>query len=587
MYRALLYLQACSFKNRTWQRLKRLKRPKYLAGALVGALYFYFYFVRYLFGRGGSRPALAAPGFAADAGLFEAIGACLLFVAVLLAWLVPHERAALAFTEAEVAFLFPAPISRRGLIHFKLLRSQTAILFTTLFLMLVTNRFGGRFWIHAAGWWVILSTLNLHLLGSSFARTMLLERGISNWQRRGMILALVAALAAAVGLWAWRTLPPFDASGWDVSQPLDQLAARAQHYFHLVVTSGPVPYVLYPLRLVVRPYLAPNGVAFLEALLPAALLLALHYLWVIRSNVAFEEASITASRRLAEKVAAVRSGNWQARKGFSPKRPPFTLSPTGPPMVALIWKNVISTGQAFTVRMWVILVMLAVVLCVLVRQIASDSGGLFATGMVVCGLLVWSLFLGPQVLRQDLRQDLAVADVLKLYPLRGWQVVLGELLAPAVILTAIQWCLLIVGAGLVWRSDERLPGGVSSLAIGLGAALLVPVLNLILLLIPNSAVLLFPAWFQPGKEAAQGIEATGQRIIFMLGQLLIFLLALIPAAIVFTLVFFLARFVLGATPAIPLAALAAALVLAGEAALGFLLLGYWFDRFDVSSELPG
>ena len=62
----------------------------------------------------------------------------------MLAWIIPHQRAALTFTEAEVAFLFPAPISRRALIHFKLLRSQTAILFTTLLLTLVTNRLGGH-----------------------------------------------------------------------------------------------------------------------------------------------------------------------------------------------------------------------------------------------------------------------------------------------------------------------------------------------------------------------------------------------------------------------------------------------------------
>ena len=76
--------------------------------------------------------------------LFESVGALALFIILLLAWIIPHQRAALTFTEAEVAFLFPAPISRRTLIHFKLLRSQTAILFTTLLLTLVTNRLGGH-----------------------------------------------------------------------------------------------------------------------------------------------------------------------------------------------------------------------------------------------------------------------------------------------------------------------------------------------------------------------------------------------------------------------------------------------------------
>src|SRR5215475_9403669 len=184
MVQALLYLQSCSILNRLRRQLKRLKQPKYVVFAVVGALYFYFYFFRYLFRARGTTNVFTLGSAASDTLLYESIGALILLTIVLMAWIIPHERAALAFSEAEVAFLFPAPISRRGLIHFKLLRSQTAILFTTLLLTVVSNRFGGKVWIHAAGWWFILSILNLHMLGSSFARTLLLDRGISNWQRR-------------------------------------------------------------------------------------------------------------------------------------------------------------------------------------------------------------------------------------------------------------------------------------------------------------------------------------------------------------------------------------------------------------------
>src|SRR6185369_17245842 len=111
--------------------------------------------------------------------LYELVGALALFLMVLSAWIFPHERAALLFSEAEIAFLFPAPVTRRTLIHFKLLRSQFAILFTTFFLTLVSGRFGqgGNAWIHAAGWWLILSTLSLHTLAASFVRTRLLDLG--------------------------------------------------------------------------------------------------------------------------------------------------------------------------------------------------------------------------------------------------------------------------------------------------------------------------------------------------------------------------------------------------------------------------
>ncbi|HTL16628.1 MAG TPA: putative ABC exporter domain-containing protein, partial [Patescibacteria group bacterium] len=139
MISALLFLQWQSIKNRTLLRFRRLKQPKYLVGAIVGALYFYFYFFRYLFGLSGRRTGFQIGPNPENLVVYESIGAAIFLGAVLLAWVLPHERAALAFSEAEVAFLFPAPITRRGLVHFKLLRSQAAILFTTLVLMLVTN----------------------------------------------------------------------------------------------------------------------------------------------------------------------------------------------------------------------------------------------------------------------------------------------------------------------------------------------------------------------------------------------------------------------------------------------------------------
>src|SRR4051812_4394487 len=49
MFAAFLYLQFHSVKNRFGMRLRRLKKPKYLAGAIVGGLYFYFYFFRWLY----------------------------------------------------------------------------------------------------------------------------------------------------------------------------------------------------------------------------------------------------------------------------------------------------------------------------------------------------------------------------------------------------------------------------------------------------------------------------------------------------------------------------------------------------------
>jgi hypothetical protein len=583
MLSALLYLQFYSFKNRLVSRFKRLRQPKYLVGGIVGFVYFYFYFVRYLFGFGGTarQQSLALSAFASpeNLALYESLGALALFLIVFMAWFVPHERAALTFTEAEIAFLFPAPISRRGLIHFKLLRSQVRIFFTTCLLTLVTNRYGGHAWIRAAGWWLILSTLNLHFLGCSFARTLLLDRGITNWQRRIGVILVAGILIFSAAFWARHTLPAFNRSRMN---DLDAIKA----YVEQVLDSGPAPYLLAPFRLMVRPYLAPNGVAFLKVLLPMLLLLGLHYAWVVQSNVAFEEASLEASRRHAERVATIRSGNWQsAQPKRKAKRPPFVLSPMGPQPVALLWKNLISVGHGLTVRLWISLAAVAIAFSIGLQPLSSSSGISSVLGLLACILIIWSLILGPQLLRQDFRQDLLLADVLKSYPMRGWQIALGEILAPAAVLTGFQWFLLIVALGLLWNLEPLALEKSLRLSIGIGTAVLIPVLNFITLQVPNAAVLLFPAWFQASKEGAQGIEATGQRLIFLLGQLLAFFLTLLPAVVVFLVVLFLGKFALGLVAAVPLASVAAAVVLGGEAALGLMLLGWLFERFDVSAEL--
>ncbi len=576
MIAALLYLQYHVFRNRLVSRFKRLKQPKYLIGAIAGGLYFYFYFVRYLFHGIVGRPGMNLAVSPEHQKLFELLGALALFIIVLLAWLVPHERAALTFTEAEVAFLFPAPITRRNLVHYKLMRSQLGIFFSSLFLTLISRRFGGNVWIHALGWWLILSTLNLHMLGCSFARTMLLDHGISNRFRRLLVFGLAVAMAVGVWVWAKKTLPELDpAAPANLDSVLD--------YVQRILSTGPAAYLLYPFRLVVRPFLASDAAAFFWALIPALLLFGLHYLWVIYSDVAFEEASVEASQKLAVRLAAVRSGNWQGlKKNRKPRRPWFKLNATGPSATALLWKNLIGVGQIFSPRLWITLLVIMVVVGVSLANARVGQNLLYLMDILIAIALGYSLLLGPQLLRLDFRHDLPVADILKTYPLRGWQIALGEILAPVVVLAAVQWLLLLMGAALVFY----LPGKYAALllAIAFSAVVVLPLLDVLLLLIPNAAVLLFPSWIQTGKDSVRGIEATGQRLIFALGQLLVLTVALVPAVGGFVGVLFLLQLVFGYAAAVPFAALAAAVILAVEAGLGVMLLGRLFERFDVAEE---
>jgi ABC-2 type transport system permease protein len=581
MIGALFYLQARSVKNRLLARLKRLKQPKYLFGAVVGGLYFYFYFFRFLFLKQGGAPGRPLPAgldVSQWATSLEWLGALILFVIIVLAWLIPKDRAALEFTEAEVAFLFPAPVSRKTLIHFKLIRSQIRILISALFFTLLSGRLAaaGGFWIHALGWWIILSTMNLHFLGCSFVQTLLLDRGIATWKRRvtGLTLLLLAGLAV---FWWGR-----DTMRRPVMEDLEGLRAMG-NYLQQQLATGPMWFILHPFRWVVRPFLATDALALVGALGPALLLLALHYWWVMRLDVSFEEASLEAAQKRATVLAAVRSGNMQAlhpaRKG---RKPLFQLAASGPRIMALFWKNLVVANQAFHLRFWIGALIVVTAVCLVM---ASRGGAWLVMPSVLAAVgFGYSLLLGPQILRQDLRQDFAVADILKTFPLSGWQVVLGELLAPAVILTVIQWSMVLFAL----LFSTHLPPGVElslglRLAIAFGVALLAPALNLLWLLIPNAAVLFFPGWFRTG-EVHHGMEVMGQRLIMMLGQALMLVVSLLPAAGAGALGFFLTQMLVNREAAVLVSALSGTTVLAVEAGVGIFLLGRMFEKLDVSAE---
>jgi ABC-2 type transport system permease protein len=577
---AMFYYAFYSWRNRFLFRLNRLRQPKYLFGAIVGGLYFYWYVFHVLLGgrRAGGASLAANPEHRL---LIESGAAAGLMVMLLVAWISPRERAALAFTEAEVAFLFPAPLSRQALIHFKLLKSQTAIFFSALIMALFGRWGNGNFLMRYAAWWMLLSTLNLHLLGSSFARTLLMDRGISNWKRRLIFLGVIALAAVGSGLWIYQKLPQMPA----LTEPPD--FPGLTRYALQIVESGPLYYLLAPFRLVIAPMFAITAGQFLAALWPALLIVAIHYFWVVRSNVAFEDASLALSQKIAERMAAVRSGNWQnVSKPKKTRRAPFELRPEGFAPIALFWKNLISAGHFLTGRGFLFLMFFLVIGGVSIGPQIGGPGARIAIGSVACGLIVMSLFSGPQLLRQDLRQDLAVSDVLKSYPMPGWQIVLGEILAPVAALSALQWLLLIVAAIAFPGTFHRHPISViMRLSVAMAAALLLPCVNFIALLLPNGAALFFPAWSQLGKDAVRGFETTGQQLILMVAQLLVMVLGLLPAAIAFLVVLWPVAHFIHPVPGLLLAALAAAGVLVCEAAVAVKILGGVFERFDSSGEL--
>jgi hypothetical protein len=389
-------------------------------------------------------------------------------------------------------------------------------------------------------------------------------------------------------LWLRRSLPAMP----DFSAVLSGTAAFSAlaNYAGQVLAAPPLPWLLAPFRWAVAPLFAADAKGLFLALGPVLGLIALHYLWVIRSNVAFEEASVELSRKFADRIAAARSGNWQAKnKPMKGKRPPFELRPAGWPALAIFWKNLISAGQFFTGRAWFFLIWIMILAGAILRPSGRHSGGGEALAILAVSLGLISLIYGPQILRHDFRQDLRVADILKMYPMPGWQMVLGEVLAPAAILAGAQWALLLLAFLLFPATVGDAPAPAAlRLSIALSAALLMPCVDFIALLLPNAAALIFPAWVQLGKDTPRGFETMGQQLILMFGQIIILTLAVLPAVLAGASASFVVWWLTGkvlAAAVLP-GALAAALVLAAEAALGVHLLGKAFEQFDWSEGAP-
>ena len=93
----------------------------------------------------------------------------------------------------------------------------------------------------------------------------------------------------------------------------------------------------------------PHPLDWLHAIGPALLLLGLHYVWVIRSDTAFEEAAAETSLRRAR--ARGRRGARPAGYSAHRRLPALLrLAPLGWPAGAILWKNVLAVVRARRTR---------------------------------------------------------------------------------------------------------------------------------------------------------------------------------------------------------------------------------------------
>ncbi len=583
MIRALAYLQVCTLVNALLCQLRRLRQPKYLVGALLGAAYMGSVFVlpwlNHQHRQPGRTIAVVAqdPGFDRGVSLIAPVAVILFLLA---AWVAPRRRAALNFTETEALKLFSAPFARRSLLHFSLLKSQGRLLGTALMFSLFTvflARSGQELWLQTVGWWVMVSILDLHQTGAALTLTWLTDRGVATPRRRLLSLAVLGLLALGLAAWSVVSTRTLTASGWVWA---DDLPGRAEQ----VIQNTPLRWTLAPGRLVCGPLLTREPAAFAWAMAAALLLFALHYRWVLQMQVSFEESTLERARERARLAAAVKSGQWHlATTRQKPAREPFRLNGTGAPYAAFWWKNLIAAQTTFPLRLTALLMLGLLAVFATVAVVSDPKRGLLALGGMSAMFLVMSFFSGPHLARTDLRQDLPLADVLKNLPVPGTQLFLGQLLAPATLLSATQ-----LGLGLLAAVGLSFPHAAVADRVGawLAFAIVVLPLNLLNLAVINGLAMVFPAWMQTGSPHGQGIELMGRQMLIMLAQVVALAVSLLVPGGLAVLTAWGTHLLLPWGAALPLAAGVTALALVAEVYAAVRMLGDYYDRTDASQLHP-
>lgn len=546
----LWWLLGRTTRNRWQRRARRARQPRYAIAVLAGLAYFWL--VLY---RPGRQVSLGAAPRDGTLHLAYALGFALLVASW---WLFGSDQAALNFSQAEVELLFPAPVTRRQLVALKLLQAQLVVVFSVCIWVLLLWRMPGSSVLRAVSLWMVFSILLLHRVGASLVRESAAEHGAAGARRHAGAFVVLAIAAAVI---EWGIVGQIGAlrAGLAAGDPLAAGAA--------VLHSPTTMAVLYPFRLVLAPLFTVTAGEWAWAAWPPLLILIAHYVWVLRTDAAFEEAAAENAARRARMLVA-RRGRSRVVVARSAGRLRLPLAAGGRPEVAFIWKNTLALGRTISVRTLIAIAIVLVAALAFTRAVMPEQqslGGI--VGRVALGLSGMLVLAGPLWVRNDLRLDMMQLELLRSYPVRGATLVRAEIGASLGMLGGLQMALVLV-AFVALPAGDALLRGVDATSFASRTALLVvlaivlPVASALGLAVQNAGALLFPAWMRLGLSRPGGIEAVGQSILTMFGSVVMVTLLLLGPGIFGGVLAALAVARAGLWGLVPGALLGAALVIA-------------------------
>jgi ABC-2 type transport system permease protein len=564
--RAFWFVTSRSFKNRILLRLRRLRNVRYLISFIAGLAYLWFMFFRRMW----MAPHRVNVSTFPTNSVFVDVAAVCVLLAVILVWAWPEQSGGLTFSQAEIQFLFPAPISRRRLLLYKIFRQQPQILISATMMTIFGLR-QARFF----GLWITFAVLSSYFTMVALARARLKLMGIGFLGRLIGVTILIVLLGAVF-------VHAFHISGMSSAEIQDARAA-----FRAI--DSPLHTPLIATILFIPRFFAsallPQSIAQQAASCAALLVLGAIFLALAaQMNVHFEEASIRASERHVARIAR-RRGQRTGRFVMFRNMPPLFRLRTKRPEVAIVWKNLIASTRISAAWIAVIVVIAAMMLIPNLITGQEFLRGVGAT-LALCFAGFFPFF-GSQMFSQDLRLELPDMELLKSFPISGERLVAAEIATPLLLTSVVEMILLSIAAVMTYRSHAPLPLGFFGTPQFVVVALLFTIpICAAQLVIRNAVVVLIPGWAVRSGEDQRGFVVIGQRLVLLGGNLLVLLFTLIPAALLFIPAFLLSRaYFAGSAAVMAVATMPSVALLVFEVWMAIKFLGAQFDKVDVTNEV--
>ncbi len=495
---------------------------------------------------------------ATSAARTREVGPLLLFAYCLLTVLFASAEQGISFTPAEVQFLFPGPFSRRQLIAYKVIGNALlcclwALFLTAFFFAYAASPLTAYPGLVLTLWFIQLFGLAVSLLISSVGARAF------RWRYKLLALAVLGGAVLALAYFGGATF---------ASSPGDVVARLRQNEV--------VQAILTPMRWFVETFTAtalwPDFAAGAARCLAVDVLL---LVVVFLLDAHYIETSAAASERAYARMQRVRSGG-AVSAVMGSGRPRFGLPslPAWGGAGTLAWRQLTTALRSLRpVLIFVGIFSLIVVgswLALGTIEEADVRAGGWVIGSTVLGMTVAML---TPLLTFDFRGDIDRMDLLKALPMPGWRVALGQLIAPTLVLSAVQ--LFVIG--LV----QAFWGGVGALLAGV--ALFALPFNFLSFGLENLMFLWFPS--RPAPAAPGDFQMMGRQTLMMAAKFAALLLVIVPAAVAGVAAGVLAAWLFDTDPVPP--ALAVGCVVMTALAAGVIpLLAMAFRRFDVSRDTP-